>query len=231
MRHRVKGRKLGRTTSHRIATLRSLATSLLRHKKITTTLAKAKELRTFVEPLMTRAKEDSVAARRYVARHIHDKEVVKELFGEIAEKIRERKGGYTRIVKLGQRVGDAAELAIIELVDYNEVEVEKPKKSRKKKKVEEEKVETFQEEAVEEAEVVEETTEEKAEDSTEAEKAEEVSEEKEEVKAEEKTEEKPAEEKTEEVKAEEAETKAEEKKEEAEEKEDKSDEESSEEKK
>jgi large subunit ribosomal protein L17 len=163
MRHRVKGRKLGRTASHRNATLRSLATALLRHKKITTTLAKAKELRTFVEPLMTRAKVDSVAARRFVAREIKDKEVVKELFGEIAEKIRERNGGYTRIVKLGKRVGDAAELAIIELVDYNEFESEKPKKVTKKKKEkvkEEEKVETFEEAAVEEANVIEETADE-----------------------------------------------------------------------
>ncbi len=169
MRHRVKGRKLGRTASHRKTTLRSLTTSLLRHKRITTTLAKAKELRTFVEPLMTRAKIDSVAARRYVAREIKDREIVKELFGEIAEKIRERNGGYTRIVKLGQRVGDAAELAIIELVDYNEFESEKPKKATKKKEKvkEEEKIETFEEAAVEEANVIEETTEEPKEAETE----------------------------------------------------------------
>ncbi len=195
MRHRVKGRKLGRTTSHRTATLRSLATALLKHKKITTTLAKAKELRTFVEPMITRAKNDTVAARRLVARHIKDKEVVKELFSDIAEKVRERNGGYTRIVKLGQRVGDAAELAIIELVDYNEADIEKPKKSSKKKKAKkEEKVETFQEEKVEDANVVEETVEEKTTDEKAEDKEEVVSEEKaentEEVKEEAKTEEK-----------------------------------------
>ncbi len=149
MRHRVKGRKLGRTAAHRRATLRLLATSLFKHKKIRTTLAKAKELRRFAEPLITKAKNDTVAARRLVAREIKDKEVVKELFGEIAEKVRNRPGGYTRIVKLGQRAGDASEMAIIELVDYNEGEEVKKKKTKKAKvqKKAEEKVETFQESA------------------------------------------------------------------------------------
>ncbi len=132
MRHRIKGRKLGRSTSHRLATLRSLATALIKHKKITTTLAKAKQTRLFVEPLITKAKNDSVHSRRLVASQIHDKEVVKELFGEVAEKIGDRPGGYTRIVKLGNRVGDGAEMAIIELVDYNNVGAKKPKKSKKK---------------------------------------------------------------------------------------------------
>jgi len=145
MRHRVKGRKLGRTAAHRRATLRLLATSLFRHKKIKTTLAKAKELRRFAEPLITKAKNDTVASRRLVAREIKDKEVVKELFGEIAEKVRERNGGYTRIVKLGQRAGDAAEMAIIELVDYNEGEQSKPKAKKVKKTKTEEKIETFEE--------------------------------------------------------------------------------------
>ncbi len=132
MRHRIKGRKLGRSTSHRLATLRSLATALIKHKKITTTLAKAKQTRLFVEPLITKAKNDSVHSRRLVASQIHDKEVVKELFGEVAEKIGDRPGGYTRIVKLGNRVGDGAEMAIIELVDYNNIGAKKPKKSKKK---------------------------------------------------------------------------------------------------
>ncbi len=151
MRHRIKGRKLGRSTSHRLATLRSLATALIKHKKIKTTLAKAKQTRLFVEPLITKAKNGSVHARRLVAREIHDKEVVKELFGEVAEKIGDRPGGYTRIVKLGNRAGDGAEMAIIELVDYNNISNKKPKKSKAKKKAEPK---------VEEANIVEETVEE-----------------------------------------------------------------------
>lgn len=158
MRHRVKGRKLNRTASHRAATLRALATALLREKKIQTTLAKAKETRMFVEPIITRAKSDSVAARRIVARDIHDKEVVKELFNEIVPKIGDRPGGYTRVVKLGQRLGDAAEMAIIELVDYNDVvERKKPRKA----KTEDAKVveETVEEKTVEDTEVVDEVEE------------------------------------------------------------------------
>ncbi len=130
MRHGVKGRKLGRTASHRAATLNGLATSLLQHKKIKTTLAKAKELRTFVEPLITKAKKDSVHTRRLIAEKVNDRKVVSELFSEIVAKIGERPGGYTRIVKLGQRKGDAAQMAIIELVDYSGIV--KPKASKKK---------------------------------------------------------------------------------------------------
>jgi large subunit ribosomal protein L17 len=131
MRHRVKGRKLGRTAEHRLATLRNLASSLLKHKKIKTTIAKAKELRSFVEPLITKAKTDSVAARRYVASDIQDRNLVKELFTDIVAKIGDRPGGYTRIVRLGQRRGDAAELALIELVDYSGiVKAKAPKKSK-----------------------------------------------------------------------------------------------------
>lgn len=131
MRHGNKGRKLKRTASHRAATMNSLATSLLRHKKITTTEAKAKETRTFVEPIITRAKRaialnasDAttaarlVHARREVARNINDEAVVKSLFSEIAPKVANRAGGYTRVVKLGQRHGDNAQMAIIELVDF-----------------------------------------------------------------------------------------------------------------
>lgn len=144
MRHNNKGRKLGRTASHRKATLEAISTALLKYKRIKTTVAKAKEARTFVEPLITRAKENSVFARRHVARFIKDKEVVKELFTEIVPKIGERPGGYTRVVKLGRRLGDAAEVAILELVDYNEVAnikaaEKKEKKEEKKQKAEKEK--------------------------------------------------------------------------------------------
>lgn len=128
MRHRKSGRKLGRTASHRRATLATLSTSLLRHKRITTTIAKAKETRTVVEKLITRARNAAastdapavgVHARREVGRLIKDRAVIKELFTTIAEKVGTRPGGYTRIVKLGQRKGDAAEMAVIELVDFN----------------------------------------------------------------------------------------------------------------
>ncbi len=128
MRHRKSGRKLKRTASHRRATLASLSTALLRHKRITTTLAKAKEARVVVEKLITRARRASaqadkpavaIHARRETARMIKDREVVAELFSTILEKVADRPGGYTRIVKLGQRLGDNAELAVIELVDFN----------------------------------------------------------------------------------------------------------------
>lgn len=154
MRHRIKGRKLGRTTSHRMATLRSLSTALIKHKKITTTVAKAKQLRLFVEPLITKAKNDSVHSRRLVARHIQDKEVLKDLFSEVIPKIGDRPGGYTRVIKLGNRVGDAAEMAIIELVDFNDVSTKKPKKTKKPaaKKADEKVAEKVKEAVVEEAE-------------------------------------------------------------------------------
>jgi len=136
MRHRVRGRKLNRTASHRLATFRALATALFREKKIRTTISKAKELRTFAEPLISRAKEDTVANRRLISRHIQDKNVLKELFSEIIPKVGDRPGGYTRIVKLGQRRGDAAEMAIIELVDYNDVNSkEKAPKTKVKNEV------------------------------------------------------------------------------------------------
>lgn len=121
MRHNNKGRKLGRTASHRSATLKALSTALFKYKRIRTTVAKAKEARTFAESLITKAKNDTVHSRRHIARFINDKAVVSELFSEIIPKIGERPGGYTRVVKLGRRFGDAAELAILELVDYNDV--------------------------------------------------------------------------------------------------------------
>ncbi|HTY59445.1 MAG TPA: 50S ribosomal protein L17 [Bacteroidota bacterium] len=128
MRHRKSGRKLKRTASHRRATLAALSTALLRHKRITTTVAKAKETRMLVEKLITRARNAAaktdapatgVHARRQVGRLIKDREVIGELFSTIAAKVAGRAGGYTRIVKLGQRLGDGAEMAVIELVDFN----------------------------------------------------------------------------------------------------------------
>lgn len=120
MRHQNKIAKLGRTNTHRKATLAALSTALITHKRITTTLPKAKALRTYVEPILNRAKADTTHNRRQVFRHLQDKYAVTELFTEIAGKIADRPGGYCRIVKLGQRAGDSAEMAVIELVDYNE---------------------------------------------------------------------------------------------------------------
>lgn len=120
MRHGKKDNHLGRTSSHRSALLRNLASSLIIHKRIETTLAKAKELKKFVEPLLTRSKEDTTHNRRIVFSYIPEKDVVKELFSTVADKIANRPGGYTRIIKLGTRQGDAAEVCMIELVDFNE---------------------------------------------------------------------------------------------------------------
>jgi large subunit ribosomal protein L17 len=142
MRHRKSGRKLKRTASHRSALLRSLSTSLLRHKRITTTVAKAKETRMLVEKIITRAKNAmaqkdapavAVHARREVGRLIKDREVIGELFSTIVEKVGTRPGGYTRIVKLGQRKGDGAEVAVLELVDFNTGKDVTEKTSEKKK--------------------------------------------------------------------------------------------------
>ncbi len=119
MRHQKKGFKLGRTHAHRKATLAALSNALIKHKRITTTLTKARALRMHVEPIINRAKVDSMHNRRQAFRYLQNKHSVTELFTDIAEKIGDRPGGYTRIVKLGQRAGDAAEMAIIELVDYN----------------------------------------------------------------------------------------------------------------
>ncbi|MDR3712185.1 MAG: 50S ribosomal protein L17 [Puia sp.] len=121
MRHGDKIKNLSRTASHRKALLSNLAIQLITHKKIVTTLAKAKALRTYVEPLITKAKENTTHQRRIVFSHLQDKAAITELFGPIAEKIAGRPGGYTRIIKLGARVGDNAETALIELVDYNEI--------------------------------------------------------------------------------------------------------------
>lgn len=120
MRHGKKINHLGRTDSHRKAMLANMASSLIEHKRITTTLAKAKALRTYVEPILTKSKNDTTHSRRTVFAYLQNKEVVTTLFREVAEKIATRPGGYTRIVKLGNRLGDNAEMAIIELVDFNE---------------------------------------------------------------------------------------------------------------
>lgn len=120
MRHRKGFNHLGRTSAHREAMLANMATSLIMHKRITTTLAKAKALRMYVEPLITRSKEDTTHSRRVVFSYLKNKYAVSELFREISPKVAERPGGYTRILKLGHRPGDNAEMCIIELVDYNE---------------------------------------------------------------------------------------------------------------
>ena len=120
MRHNKKFTHLGRTASHRHALLSNMAISLIRHKRIATTLAKAKALRVYVEPLLTKAKDDTTHSRRLVFSHLQNKEIVAELFRDVALKIADRPGGYTRILRTGFRLGDNAEMCIIELVDYNE---------------------------------------------------------------------------------------------------------------
>ena len=121
MRHGDKIKNLGRTASHRRALMSNLACQLIEHKRITTTLTKAKSLRVYVEPLITRSKEDNMHNRRVVFSYLQDKEAIKELFGTIGDKVASRPGGYTRIIKLPRRFGDAADLGMIELVDFNEL--------------------------------------------------------------------------------------------------------------
>ena len=132
MRHNRVVNHLGRTSSHRKAMMANLAASLIIHKRITTTVAKAKSLRSFVEPLITKTKEDSTHSRRVVFSYLQDKVAVSELFREIAGKVVNRPGGYTRILKTGNRIGDNAEMCIIELVDYNENMLSTPEKSKAK---------------------------------------------------------------------------------------------------
>lgn len=121
MRHGKKLNKLSRTSAHRKSLMSNLACELIAHKRISTTLAKAKALRVYVEPLLTRGKTDDTHNRRIVFSYLQDKEAIQELFGPISEKIASRPGGYTRIIKLGKRIGDNAETALIELVDFNEI--------------------------------------------------------------------------------------------------------------
>ena len=121
MRHGKKFNHLGRQTAHRKAMLANMACSLIEHKRINTTVAKAKALKQFVEPMITKSKEDTTHNRRIVMSRLRQKEAVAELFREVAAKVGDRPGGYTRIIKLGNRLGDNADMAMIELVDYNEI--------------------------------------------------------------------------------------------------------------
>jgi len=121
MRHGDKIKNLSRTASHRKALLSNLAAQLIQHKSIITTLAKAKSLRIYVEPMITRSKTDSMHNRRTIFSYLQDKEAIKELFGVIGDKVASRPGGYTRIIKLPRRAGDASDMALIELVDFNEI--------------------------------------------------------------------------------------------------------------
>lgn len=125
---------MGRTASHRKAMLSNMAISLIMHKRITTTLAKAKELKKFVEPLITKSKDDTTNSRRVVFSYLQNKEAVTELFKEISVKVAERPGGYTRIIKLGTRPSDAAEMCFIELVDYNENMAKAPAKKTRRRR-------------------------------------------------------------------------------------------------
>lgn len=131
MRHGKKFNHLGRTAPHRKAMLSNMACSLFLHKRISTTVAKAKELRKYVEPFITRAKEDSTHNRRVVFSYLQNKDAIKILFGEVVEKVGSRPGGYTRIIKTGFRLGDNAEMSIIELVDYNELMLKDAKPAKK----------------------------------------------------------------------------------------------------
>ena len=161
MRHGKKFNHLGRKTAHRKAMLSNMACSLIEHKRIKTTVAKAKALRRYVEPLITKSKTDTTHSRRIVFSYLRQKDVVTELFGDVASKVATRNGGYTRILRTGNRLGDNAEMCFIELVDYNETYVtEKPKKKAKstRRSGGAKKASAATTPAVEEAVVVEETT-------------------------------------------------------------------------
>ena len=131
MRHNKKFNHLSRTASHRSAMLANMAISLIEHKRITTTVAKAKALKKYVEPLITKAKDDSTNSRRVVFSYLQNKEAIKELFSEVAQKVGDRPGGYTRIIKLGHRQGDAADICFIELVDFDENMAKTPKAAKR----------------------------------------------------------------------------------------------------
>ena len=131
MRHNKKFNHLSRTASHRSAMLANMAISLIEHKRITTTVAKAKALKKYVEPLITKAKTDDTNSRRVVFSYLQNKEAIKPLFGEVAQKVGDRPGGYTRIIKLGSRQGDAADICFIELVDFDENMAKAPKAAKR----------------------------------------------------------------------------------------------------
>ena len=173
MRHGKKINHLGRTSAHRKALMANMACSLIEHKRINTTLAKARELRKYIEPLITKGKKDETHSRRMVFSYLQNKDAVKALFGEIATKVGDRPGGYTRIIKLGNRLGDAAEMCMIELVDFNTIysangkaeaaAAKKPRTRRAgKKKAEDTVEEPVAEQAVEAEDKAEEKAEEKA---------------------------------------------------------------------
>ncbi|MCO5259201.1 MAG: 50S ribosomal protein L17 [Crocinitomicaceae bacterium] len=132
MRHGKKNNHLGRTASHRSAMLSNMASSLILHKRINTTVAKAKALRSYVEPLLTKSKEDTTHNRRTVFSYLQNKEVVTELFRTVAPKIADRPGGYTRIIRTGYRLGDNAEMCMMELVDFNEIYTKDTKKTTRR---------------------------------------------------------------------------------------------------
>ena len=132
MRHNKAINHLGRKSGHRKALLANMASSLIKHKRIQTTVAKAKALKTYVEPLITKSKEDTTHSRRVVFSYLKDKEAVKEMFGVIAPKVADRPGGYTRVLHTGFRLGDGADMALIELVDFNEAALASAKKEEKK---------------------------------------------------------------------------------------------------
>jgi len=134
MRHRKGFNHLGRKSAHRKAMLANMASSLIEHKRITTTVAKAKALRSYVEPLITKSKEDTTHSRRVVFSYLRDKHAVSELFREVAQKVGDRPGGYTRIIKTGHRLGDAADMCMIELVDFNEIYGKEEKKATRKRR-------------------------------------------------------------------------------------------------
>ncbi|GET32025.1 50S ribosomal protein L17 [Prolixibacter bellariivorans] len=196
MRHNKGFNHLGRTSSHRKAMLSNMANSLILHKRISTTVAKAKSLRSFIEPIITKAKDDTTHNRRMAFRSLRSKTAVNELFREVIVKVGERPGGYTRILKTGNRLGDNAEMCIIELVDYNEnmlaAKEEAPKKTRSRRGASKKK-------SSEKPAAKEETKAPEADTKEEAVKADEVSEEKaaEEPKAEDKSDDQPEEEKAE----------------------------------
>ena len=167
MRHKKSFNHLGRKTAHRKAMLSNMAASLIMHKRIKTTTAKAKALKRFVEPIVTRSKDDSTHSRRVVFSYLQDKEAVAELFREVGPKIADRPGGYTRVIKLGSRLGDSAEMAIIELVDFNETllaEKASEKKSSRKRRGGKKKTEGAAAVGVQEQAVTEDVVEENAEE-------------------------------------------------------------------
>ena len=210
MRHRKKVKKLGRTASHRRATLRNMATALINHHQIKTTLGKAKAARSYVEKLITTGKKDSVHARRQAFKLLQNRTLVKKLFDEIAPSFSDRNGGYTRVVKLGSRTGDGAEMAVLQLVGFEQLIIDEQEKQKQKRKERVEKKKAKEAEEAEAAEVVTEEPVEKEKEKEEKEAKKKATEEKKEAK-----EEKPKEAKAKKPKKETKPAKAEAKKKEA----------------